>query len=249
MASSSSANRALCLSLAVITAILFVITASRRLTGTSATPGRSVTGSPSAAAASQSPGGTARRPSKTPSHIVGNDQRVPVSKAPPRAGAGVRGAAAPNVPTMLTIDSPQGRAILSAPIDPMAASHNQDGSWAPIEPPSLSRAVWMSQSAPPAAPSSGTTAIYGHACIGLSCVFNNAVNTPLGSIVTLETNRTVLRYRVVSITQYPKTGAASLASRPNIANQLLLITCAYRPDQSSVNNLVIVATLIAAGNR
>jgi LPXTG-site transpeptidase (sortase) family protein len=161
----------------------------------------------------------------------------------------VRGTVQPATPSAVIIDSPHGRPVLSAPVDPLAASRNPDGSWAPIDPPSLSHAVWMSQSAAPAAPSTGTTAIYGHACIGLACAFNNAFRTRLGSTVTLETRRTELRYRVSAITQYPKTGARSLASRPNIANELLLITCAYRPDHTSVNNLVITANLIAARTR
>lgn len=108
------------------------------------------------------------------------------------------------------------------------------------------RAVWMTQSAMPAAPSTGTTAIYGHACIGLTCAFNNVVGTPAGSTVILRTGTAVLRYRVVSLTQYPKVGAQSLGSRQNIANQLLLITCAYGSDGSSVNNLVLIATLTGA---
>jgi LPXTG-site transpeptidase (sortase) family protein len=107
----------------------------------------------------------------------------------------------------------------------------------------------VSQSALPAAPSTGTTAIYGHACIGYACVFNHAVNTPLGSTVTLETRRAVLRYRVISITQYPKAGARSLASRPNAADELILVTCAYRPDRTTVDNLVLVAALVTARNR
>lgn len=148
----------------------------------------------------------------------------------------------------LTIASPQGRLILSAPIDPMAAQHNPDGSWAPITPPSLTRAVWMTQSAMPAAPSTGTTAIYGHACIGLTCAFNNVASTPPQSTVTVQTRTAALRYRVTALTQYPKLGAQSLGSRRDVANQLLLITCAYRPDGSSTNNLVLVATLIGTGS-
>jgi hypothetical protein len=159
---------------------------------------------------------------------------------------GAREAAPPASPTSVTIDSPQGTTILSAPIDPLTAQRNPDGSWAPVKPPSLTRAVWMTQSAMPAAPSTGTTAVYGHACIGLTCAFNNVASTPANSIVIVRTNTATLRYRVVSLTQYPKTGAQSLGSRQDMANQLLLITCAYHSDGSSTNNLVLIATLIGA---
>ena len=147
---------------------------------------------------------------------------------------------------MVSVDSPQGSRILSAPVDPLAATRNPDGSWAPVNPPTRSHAVWLSQSAYPAAPSTGTTALYGHACIGYACVFDKAVHTPLGSTVTLRTTHTVLRYHVVAISQYPKVGAQSLASRPNTPNELVIVTCAYRPDHTTINNLVITATLVAA---
>jgi LPXTG-site transpeptidase (sortase) family protein len=242
---SRSAKRALVLSLAVITAILVVITAGRQFTDTTSAPRHPGAVGVAAAGPSQprpTSGETPRRPADQTTRGRGSA----VGSAGSRLDPGVRGKAGPATPTAVTIDSPDGRRVLSAPVDPLAASRNPDGTWAPIDPPSLSRAVWMTQSAPPAAPSTGTTAIYGHACIGLACAFNNAFRARLGSTVTVETARTELRYRASAIAQYPKTGAESLASRPNIANELLLITCAYRPDHTSVNNLVITATLIAA---
>jgi LPXTG-site transpeptidase (sortase) family protein len=205
----------------VITAIVLVITASRLFT---AAPHHLTAGRPVDAQPAQ--------------------QRSAVGEQ-----RGASGSARPAPPVMVTIESPQGQQILSAPVDPLSASRNTDGSWAPIDPPSTSRAVWMSQSALPAAPSTGTTAIYGHACIGFTCVFNDAVKTPVGSTVIVETDRTVLRYRVSSVTQYPKTGAQSLASRASTANELILVTCAYRPDDSSVNNLVVNANLVTADNK
>lgn len=80
----------------------------------------------------------------------------------------------------------------------------------------------------------------------MTCAFNGAAKTPLRSTVIVQTRTATLRYRVISLMQYPKVGTQSLASRRDIANQLLLITCAYRPDGTSANNLVLIATLIGA---
>jgi LPXTG-site transpeptidase (sortase) family protein len=245
---SGSASRALGLLLAVVAAITVVIAASRRTGSTTATPpGAPADGATAAAHGAGRPGG-APHTGALPSTA---QPRRPA--APGRSSAGSRsatgGKASPAAPMNVTVDSPQGGLILSAPVDPMAAQHDPDGSWAPITPPSLTRAVWMTQSAMPAAPSSGTTAIYGHACIGLTCAFNSVANTPTGSTVTVHTSTAILRYRVVSMTQYPKVGAQSLGSRRDAANQLLLITCAYHPDGSSTNNLVLIATLVGTARR
>lgn len=223
---SRSSRPALSLSLAVIAAIVAVVAASGWFAGS----------------------GSQRRQVADSGHSV-------VTLAPPSAARSAAGAAStsrvpgtarPAAPVLVTVDSPQGTRILSAPVDRFTASRNSDGTWAPVKPPTRSRAVWLTQSAAPAAPSGGTTAIYGHACIGIACVFDNAVRTTPGSTVILQTDRTVLRYRVSSIQQYPKVGALSLSSRPNHANELILVTCAYRSDQTSIDNLVITATLLDA---
>jgi hypothetical protein len=239
----TAANRVAGLVLAVIAGLVLVIAASSRTGTTTLTPHSGT-----------SPNGTvARRGSDQPGPASHTRAALGVAQprrtaSPPRSSAGSRSntryIASPATPTDVTIDSPQGTPILSAPIDPMTAQRNADGSWASITPPSLTRAVWMSRSAMPAAPSKGTTAIYGHACIGLICAFNNVVNTPRNSTVIVRTRAAVLRYRVTSLTQYPKVGAQSLESRRDIANQLLLITCAYRSDVTSANNLVLVAILV-----
>jgi LPXTG-site transpeptidase (sortase) family protein len=160
----------------------------------------------------------------------------------------VHGSAAPGIPLTLTITTPDGRRILTAPIDALTATQTPTGSWAPVNPPTRTHAVWVTQTAQPAAPSVGTTAIYGHACIGYTCVFDTAVTTPTGATITLRTTRAVLTYRVDTITQYPKTGTRALTSRPNTPNQLILVTCAYHPDHTTTNNLVITATLATAHN-
>lgn len=238
---SRSAKHALALSLAVIAATLVVITAGWQLTSTTSGSAAPASGGPAAAAKSEAGAQTQGSAAGHPAQRQGAGTKPAGSKP----GAGVRGSAPPATPVKVIISS-RGRRVLSAPVDPMAATRNPDGSWAPIKPPHLSRAVWMSQSAPPAAPSTGTTAIYGHACIGFPCAFNNAVRARVGSTVTLETARSVLRYRVNAVVQYPKSGARSLTSRPNVPNELLLVTCAYRADESSVNNLVLVADLVSA---
>jgi LPXTG-site transpeptidase (sortase) family protein len=222
-------RRSLSLSLAVIAAIVLAISAGGWFAGTG----------------SHAP----PTPPTTPAGTLPVNRSVSRGAAPEsgsQRGLGVRGTAPPGIPVMLTVASPNGSRILSGPVDPIAATRRPDGSWAPINPPTRSHAVWVSQSAIPAAPSTGTTAVYGHACIGYACVFNDAVRIPPGSTVTIRTQRSVLRYQVVSVIQYPKTGTTSLASRPNLANELILVTCAYRPDHTTVDNLVLVARLVAA---
>jgi LPXTG-site transpeptidase (sortase) family protein len=239
---SRSAKQALGLSLAVVMALVVVTTVRRQAGGTPARPGHPAAGAPAVTAPPQRAADAQQPTVRTSVPALG---RSPVS-AGRRLHPGVTGTVRPATPTRVTVYSPQGERILSAPVDPLRASRNPDGSWAPIDPPSLAGAVWMSQSAAPAVPSKGTTAIYGHACIGFRCAFNNASRAPLGSTVTIETGRSEVRYRIRAITQYPKTGAGSLTSRPNVANELILVTCAYRRDHSSVNNLVLVADLIGA---
>jgi hypothetical protein len=48
--------------------------------------------------------------------------------------------------------------------------------------------------------------------------------------------------------KYPKSGPGSLASKRSVPNELMLVTCAYEPDSSSLDNLVTTGTLIASRN-
>ena len=235
-----SANRRLGLLLVVITAALVVITAGCRagLLGDASSLGRSTAPGGSAAANHAASTSTAAQSATRKGHSATIGAASPAKK--PVVGT---------APTALIIRSPQGRRILTAPVDPLAAHRTSAGSWAAFTPPSLTRAAWMSQSASPASPPTGATAIYGHACLGIDCVFNNLHATRIGSTLIVETHSAVFRYRVISLRQYPKSGANSLASRANTPGEVLLITCAYRPDHTSVNNLVVTATLRAARPR
>jgi len=168
----------------------------------------------------------------------------------PRVAASPR-SSAPNVlmtarPTAVTVVDSRGRVLVSAPVDPMQALINPDGSWGRMNPPSLSRAVWETQSAAPGNPSAGTTALYGHACLGAACAFNGVAKVAADSVVILRTGRGVLRYRVTALQRYPKTGPDSLASKISRPNELMLVTCAYEPDSSSLDNLVLTATFVSA---
>jgi len=80
----------------------------------------------------------------------------------------------------------------------------------------------------------------------MSCAFDALVDVHPGDTATLTTNAGVLTYRITSLIKYPKTGPRSLASKRSVPNELMLVTCAYQPDSSSLDNLVVTATLIAS---
>lgn len=126
------------------------------------------------------------------------------------------------------------------------AAVNADGSWAPVEPPHWDRAVWLSQSAPAASPSSGTTAVYGHACHHHVCSFDKLRDAALGDSVVLRTAAGTLTYRVFGIGSYPKHGTGSLNAKPSVNGELMLVTCAYEEGDESLSNLVVTAELVAA---
>lgn len=128
----------------------------------------------------------------------------------------------------------------------MAAPVNANGTWGLLNPPDLSRGVWLTQSTVPASPSSGTTAIYGHACQGKTCVFDALVAVRAGDTAIITTGSGVLTYQINSLTKYPKSGPGSLASKQSVPNELMLVTCAYEPDSSSLDNLVATGMLVAS---
>jgi LPXTG-site transpeptidase (sortase) family protein len=157
-----------------------------------------------------------------------------------------RQAVRPAAPVGLTVRSSAGRVLLQVAVDPMAAPINTDGTWGLVRPPNLNRVVWLTQSTLPASPSPGTTAIYGHACQGITCAFDALVDVEAGDTVILTTGAGVLTYRINALIKYPKSGPGSLASKRSVPNELMLVTCAYQPDSSSLDNLVATGTLITS---
>lgn len=135
---------------------------------------------------------------------------------------------------------------IDAAVDSVTGIRLPNGAWQPIDPPSTARAVWLTQSALPGPASKGTTVLYGHACQGMACVFNELLKIEVGDDIELDTVQDRLTYRVTEQIELPKSGPASLATRPSIAKELLLVTCAYQPDGSSADNLVVVAHLVHA---
>lgn len=149
-------------------------------------------------------------------------------------------------PTWLVITTTQGKTVLQTAVDQQTAPVNPDGTWGKMDPPAWNRAVWETQSVQPGYPSSGTSAIYGHACHHHDCSFDRLISVRKGDMVTLTTPKGVLTYRVNQPVQYPKEGNASLSSKQSVPNELMLVTCAYEQGDESLNNLVVTATLVSA---
>jgi len=112
-------------------------------------------------------------------------------------------------------------------------------------------AVWVRQSAYPSASSAGTSYVYGHACHYHVCPFTNLKEARVGEDVVVRTPSRTLTYRIDRIGLSPKS-AVSLprwASDSTVANQLVLVTCAFEQGDTSTNNLVVDAHLITAAAR
>jgi hypothetical protein len=112
-------------------------------------------------------------------------------------------------------------------------------------------AVWVRQSAYPSASSEGTSYVYGHACHYHICPFTNLNETQVGEEVVVTTPWRIVTYRIDRIGLSPKS-AVSLppwASDSTVANQLVLVTCAFEHGDTSTSNLVVDAHLISAHAR
>jgi LPXTG-site transpeptidase (sortase) family protein len=104
------------------------------------------------------------------------------------------------------------------------------------------------QAAYPAAPSTGTTYIYGHACHHHVCPFTNLKNAAVGDPVVVTTPSGVLSYRITRIGLSPRSADslpnwAALSTTPN---RLVLVTCQFEQGDLSVNNIVVAASLASA---
>jgi LPXTG-site transpeptidase (sortase) family protein len=120
----------------------------------------------------------------------------------------------------------------------------------PVDPPHATAeqwntAVWVKQSSFPSASSSGTSYVYGHACHHHACSFTQLKDVSVGDQVTVMTPSHTLTYRVTEIGVSPKAASSlpSWASRSNVRNRLVLVTCAYEQGDTSTENLVVVSQL------
>lgn len=109
-------------------------------------------------------------------------------------------------------------------------------------------AAWVVQAGYPAAPSTGTTYVYGHACHHHICPFTNLKDAAVGDPVVVTTPSRVLSYRIDRIGSSPRS-ASSLppwASDSTVKNRIVLVTCEYESGDTSINNIVVVANLVSA---
>lgn len=120
----------------------------------------------------------------------------------------------------------------------------------PVDPPHATAAqwntaVWVKQSSFPSPSSRGTSYVYGHACHHHVCSFTELKDVSVGDRVTVTTPSHTLTYRVAEIGVSPKAASSlpSWASRSNVPNRLVLVTCAYEQGDTSTENLVVVAQL------
>jgi len=113
---------------------------------------------------------------------------------------------------------------------------------------------WPQASAFPAAPSSGTAFVFGHACVHHTCPFTNVQLRPDGSYtvrasdhVIITTPTGVLTYRVCAVGKSPKYGVDTLEIPTCSSHRdLVIATCEYEPGNASLYNIVVAATLVAS---
>lgn len=137
-------------------------------------------------------------------------------------------------------------ATINVPVTPFSVGSHQL-----VDPPhntarQWNTASWIEQATNPAQPSRGSAYLYGHACQFIDCAFNDLVDARVGNIAKIITRDATQTYRVDRIGFGPKT-ASSLpdwAADITVPNRIVLVTCAYQPDGSSPNNLIVIAHLI-----
>jgi sortase (surface protein transpeptidase) len=134
---------------------------------------------------------------------------------------------------------------IDVPVAPLSVASHQ-----PVDPPhdtalQWNTAAWIVQSANPARPSAGTAYIYGHACQDIGCAFNDLVDARVGDIAQITAGTARLTYRVERIGLGSKAADTlpGWAANSTIADRVVLVTCQYRPDGASPDNLIVVAHL------
>lgn len=220
------------------TAGVLIVLGAMTLTGCGSAGGGSADGSVSPLAAPPSGAGTAvSRPAAgtpdrpVPSALSGSPNS-PVSSAP--AGAVFR----------LVVYQRAG--LMATGVAPISV-----GSYQPVDPPHATpqqwaTAVWVQQSTYPANPQHGTAYIYGHACHHHICSFTRLKDTHVGDTVRVTTAAGTLTYRVDRIGLSPKSASTlpGWAADSTVPDRLVLVTCEYEQGDTSLNDLVVAATLV-----
>jgi hypothetical protein len=114
----------------------------------------------------------------------------------------------------------------------------------------LQSAFWWSEpaySVLPGAPSAGTTFVFMHACLQVTCAGNELKHLRAGDIVRLTTAAGTLTYTVRRTLRLDKSvggiGANKMVYSYGHRNELRLVTCGYAPDGTSPFNWAVLADL------
>jgi hypothetical protein len=121
--------------------------------------------------------------------------------------------------------------------EPVDTPHNTPEQW--------NTAFWVVESSYPSARSKGTTYVYGHACHYHVCPFTNLNVAAVGDLVVVTTPSAVMTYRV-NRTGLSSKSASSLppwAADSTVRDRIVLVTCEFEQRDTSINNIVVVATL------
>jgi sortase family protein len=137
------------------------------------------------------------------------------------------------------------RGNIPATVVPISVSSNQVVDPPHATPQQWNTAAWVRQAAYPAAPSTGTTYIYGHACHHHVCPFTDLKDASLGDAVVVTTPTGVLNYGITRIGLSSRSARSlpNWASDSTVTNRIVLVTCEYELGDTSVNNIVVVASL------
>jgi LPXTG-site transpeptidase (sortase) family protein len=137
---------------------------------------------------------------------------------------------------------------ISATVGSMAVASNQS-----VDPPhdtaqQWNTPVWIKQSTYPAAPSTGTSYVYGHACHHHVCPFTRLKDAQVGDQVVVTTKSATLTYLITRTGLSPKTATSlpAWASDSTVPNRVVLVTCAFESGDTSTENIVVVAQLKGA---
>jgi hypothetical protein len=145
---------------------------------------------------------------------------------------------------------------VNAAVAPFRAKQRPDGIYEPVDPPQWDTAVWLEQASFPTAPGAGTVYVYGHACHHHICPFTAiqrhgaSYTVHDGDRVTVTTATGVLTYQVCAVGSSPKSGNLQVPDcGTQVAGNLVLVTCEYESGDTSLNNIVVVASLVTATKR
>lgn len=115
--------------------------------------------------------------------------------------------------------------------------------------------VWVTASAYPVSPPTGTSYVYGHACLDHICPFTALRINGDGSYtvrnddqVVVTTATGTLTYVVCGVGSSPKSGDLIVPPCGDLPRDIVLVTCEYVGSESR-SNIVVAATLVATATR